>query len=363
MRHRQPSAMHITTNDARIALPLLPTNPKTSDWASIAGRGPRSKSDDPFTSAKGESQEEGWLRDKAVKTPQKPSSEPASHQTSPTPSPEKKADRQGIRNKLNAAAKAFEPSSIPASPAASVASVLSAKAIPFHTKKPALPGQKGPVEQRFITPAEQVVDPTTVTQPGPPAKEKKRGGPAPDRGGDGGHKGRAKPSGEATTSKKAAAQAASAVSIASKLEDEEEFPTLAAAAAVPQRRASVAVKASVPSAGARSKTSAAAAAPAPAPKPPVTSPNNTKLGQRGDISVPGADKQDVGVGEKRKAGEDQWTTVGSGKKTGGKQNSNSNNSRAASGKSGGSATGRGGRAGGQGSRGGNAPVGEERKGG
>lgn len=371
IRRRQPSTMHLTTNDARIALPLLPPNSKITDWASVAARGPRSKSDDPFTTAKDESQEEDWLRNKAVKTPQKPSSEPASHQTSPTPSPEKKkkkkkkAESQGGRNRLNAAAKAFEPSSIPASPAASAVSVFSAKVIPFHTKKPSLPGQKGPGEQRFVTPAEQIVDPTSVTQPGPPAKEKKRVGPAPDRDGDGAQNERVKPSGTAsasTMSMKTAAQAASTASIASKLVDEEEFPTLAAAATVPQRRASSALKASVPAAGAPSKTVTATMpkVSAAAPKAPVTSPNNIKLGQRGDPSVPTANKQGVVVGEKGKAGEDQWTTVGSGKKAGGKKSSNS---RSAASKSGGSATGQGGRAGGQGSRGGRAPVGEERKGG
>lgn len=368
VRHRQPSAMHFTTNDARIALPLLPPNSKITDWASVAARGPRSKSDDPFTISKGESKEEDWLRNKAVKTPQKPSSEPASHQTSPTPSPEKnkkKAESQGGRNRLNAAAKAFEPSSIPASPAASAASVFSAKAIPSHTKKPSLPGQKGPEEQRFVTPAEQIIDPTSVTQPGPPAKEKKRVGPAPDRDGDGAQNERAKSSGTAsaaTTSMKTAAQAASTASIASKLVDEKEFPTLAAAATVPQRRASSALKASVPAAGAPSKTVTATVpkVSAAAPKPPVTSPNNIKLGQRGDPSVHTADKQGVNVGEKGEAGEDQWTTVGSGKKAGGKKGSNS---RTVASKSGGSAAGQSGRAGGQGSRGGRAPVGEERKGG
>lgn len=375
IRHRQPSAVHSAANDARIALPRMPPNSKSS----VASRGPRSKSDDPFTSARGESQEEDWLRDKAVKTPHKPNSEPTSIQTSPTPSPEKKkAGHQDAKNKLNAAAKAFEPTSIPASPAASVASVLSAKAIPFHTKKPSLPGHKGPVEQRLVTPAEQVVDPTTVTQPGPPAKEKKRNGPAPDRGGDGGQKGRVKSVGKASgaaTSKKTAAQAAAPASIASKLEDEAEFPTLAAAATVPQRRASAAIKPSVPAASARSKAatatapkaSAAAPAPTPALKPQVASRNNTKQEERGDISVPAADKQGASVGEKDKTdktGEDQWTTVASGKKAGGKKSKAGNsNSRIVSGRSGGSAAGQSGKAGGQGSRGEKAPVGEERKGG
>lgn len=370
IRHRQPSAMHITTNDARIALPLLPPNSKMTDWASVAARGPRSKSDDPFTSAKGESKEEDWLRNKAVKTPRKPSSEPASHQTSPTPSPEKKKKKpesQGGRNRLNAAAKAFEPSSIPASPAASAASVFSAKAVPFHTRKPSLPGQKGPGEQRFVTPAEQIVDPTSVIQPGPPAKEKKRVDPAPDRDGDGAENERVKSSGTtasaAMMSMKTGAQAASTASIASKLVDEKEFPTLAAAATVPQRRASSALKASVPAAGTPSKTviSTVPKVSAAAPKPPVTSPNDIRLGQRGDSSVHTADKQGVNVGEKGKAAEDQWTTVGSGKKAGGKKGSNS---RTVASKSGGSAAvGQSGRAGGQGSRVGRAPVGEERKGG
>lgn len=365
VRHRQPSAMHFTTKDARIALPLLPPNSKPTGWSSVSARGPRSKSDDPFTTVKGEAHLEGWLRDNAVKTPQKPSSEPTSHQTSPTPSPKKQTDRQGGTSRLNAAAKSFEPSSIPPSP---TLSVVSATAIPFHTKKPSLPGQKGPVEQRFVTPAEQVVDPITVTQPEPPTKEKKRVGPAPDRGAGGGQKERAKSSDAALTApvsaKKTAAQVASAVSIASKLVDEEEFPTLAAAAAVPQRRASWAVKASSPAAGAASKTvTAVAPKTAVSPKPPVTSPNNVKLGQRGDTPAQAGDKQRVGVGEKTKTGEDQWTTVGSGKKTGGKKNgSGNNNNRSTTGKSGG-ATGQGGRAGGQGTRGGKAPIGEERKGG
>lgn len=368
VRHRQPSAMHFTTRDARIALPLLPPNSKPTGWASAASRGPRSKSDDPFTSAKGEPQSEGWLRDKAVKTPRKPGSDPTSRQASPTPSSEKKGDHKGGRSKLNAAAKSFEPSSVPPSPTPSVVSVLSATAIPFHTKKPSLPGQKGPVEQRLVTPAEQVVDPTSVTQPGPPTKEKKRAGPAPDRTGGGGQKERAKSS-DATlaapaSTKKTVAQAASVVNIASKLVDEQEFPTLAAAAAVPQRRASWAVKASAPAAGAASKTVATIAAKtAIAPKPAVTSPNNIRLAQRGDASAQAADKQGVGVGEKAKTGDDQWTTVGSGKKAGGKKNGSGNNNRSTSGKSSGGATGQGGRAGGQGTRGGKAPVGEERKGG
>lgn len=370
IRHRQPSAVHTAANDARIALPRMPPNSKSS----VASRGLRSKSDDPFTSAKGVSQEEDWLRDKAVKTPQKPNSEPASHQTSPTPLPEKKGGHQGGKNKLNAAAKAFEPASIPASPASSVASVLPAKAILSQTEKPSLPGHKGPDEQRLVTPAEQVVDPTTVTQPGPPAKEKKQNGPAPDRGGNGGQKGRVKSAGKApgaTTSKKTAAQAAAAASIASKLEDEAEFPTLAAAAAVPQRRASAAIKPSVPAACARLKAATAtapkASAAAPAPKPQVTSRHNTKQEERGDVSVPAADKQGVAVGEKDKTdktGEDEWTTVSSGKKAGGKKSNAGNNySRTASCKSGGSTAGQGGRSGGPASRGEKAPVGEERKGG
>ncbi|KAK7716682.1 hypothetical protein SLS63_011107 [Diaporthe eres] len=369
VRHRQPSAMHLTTKDARIALPLLPPNSKPTGWSSISSRGPRSKSDDPFTTVKGEPQPEGWLRDKAVKTPQKPSSEPTSHQTSPTPSPKKKTDRQGGTSRLNAAAKSFEPSSIPPSPTASHVSVLSAATATFHAKKPSLPGQKGPVEQRLVTPAEQVTDPSTVTQPGPPAKEKKRAGPAPDRGGGGvgGQKERAKSSDAAlaalASTKKTVAQVASAVSIAPKLVDEEEFPTLAAAAAVPQRRASWAVKASATAAGVASKTvTAVAPKTVVAPKPPVTSPNNVRLGQRGDAPAQAADKQGVGVGEKAKTGEDQWTTVGSGKKAGGKKNGSGNN-RSTSGKSGGGATGQGGRAGGQGTRSGKAPIGEERKGG
>lgn len=370
VRHRQPSAMHFTSKDARIALPLLPPNSKPTGWSSVAARGPRSKSDDPFTTVKGEPQPEDWLKDKAVKTPQKPSSEPTSHQTSPTPSPKKKTDCQGGTSRLNAAAKSFEPSSIPPSPTASVVSVLSATAIPFHTKKPSLPGQKAPIEQRLITPAEQVVDPTTVTQPGPPIKEKKRIGPAPDRGGTAVQKERARSSDTVsaapTSSKKTVAQAASVVSIASKLVDEEEFPTLAAAAAVPQRRASWAVKASSPAAGAASKTATAVMPKTTvAPKPPVTSPNNIKLGQRGDPLAQAADKQGVGVGvgEKAKTGEDQWTTVGSGKKAGGKKIGSGNKNNSTSGKSSGGATGQGGRASGQGTRGGKAPVGEERKGG
>lgn len=369
VRHRQPSAMHFTTKDTRIALPLLPPNSKPSGWPSVAARGPRSKSDDPFTTVGGEPQQEDWLRDKAVRTPQKPRSEPTSHQTSPTPSPKKKADVQGGNSRLNAAAKSFEPSSTPSSPVASVVSVLSATAVPFHKNGPSLPGQRVPVEQRLVTPAEQVVDPTTVTQPDPPTKEKKRVGPAPDRGGGSGQKERAKSDNTAlaapASTNKTAARAVSAVSIASRLGDEEEFPTLAAAAAVPQRRASWAVKASAPVTGAISKTvTAAAPKTAVAPKPPVTSPNNTKLGQRGDAPAPAAEKHGAGVGEKAKAGEDQWTTVGSGKKPGGKKNNNNgNNSRSTSGKSGGGATGQGGRAGGQGARGGKVPVGEERKGG
>lgn len=373
VRHRQPSAMRFTTKDTRIALPLLPPNSKPSGWPSVAGRGPRSKSDDPFTTVKGGPQSEDWLRDNAVKTPQKPRSDPTSRQTSPTPSSKKKTDNQGGNSRLNAAAKSFDPSSIPPSPAASVVSVLSATAVPFHTKKPSLPGQKEPAEQRLVTPAEQVVDPTTVTQPDPPTKEKKRVGPAPDRGGGGGQKERAKSDNTAlaapASTKKTVARAASAVSIASRLGDDEEFPSLAAAAAVPQRRASWAVKASAPVTGTGSKTVAAVAPKnALAPNPPVTSPNNVKLGQRGEAPAPApaaAEKQGVGVGvgEKGKAGENQWTTVGSGKKPGGKKNGNANNGRSASGKSGGGATGQGGRAGGQGTRGGKVLAGEERKGG
>lgn len=370
VRNRQPSAMRFTTKDARIALPLLPPNSKPSVWPSVAARGPRSKSDDPFTTVGGESQPEAWLRDKAVRTPQKPRSEPTSHQTSPTPSPKKKADVQGGNSRLNAAAKSFEPSSTPASPVASVVSVLSATALPFHKNSPSLPGQKGPVEQRLVTPAEQVVDPTTVTQPDPPTKEKKRVGPAPDRGGGGGQKERAKSDNTAlaapANTKKTAARAVSAVSIASRLGDEEEFPSLAAAAAVPQRRVSWAVKASAPVTGASSKTvTAVAPQTAVTPKPPVTSPNNVKLGQRGEAPAAAAEKQglSVGVGEKAKASENQWTTVGSGKKPGVKKNGNGNNGRSTSGKSGSGATGQGGRAGGQGARGGKVPVGEERKGG
>lgn len=360
VRRRQPSALQFTSKDARIALPLLPPNSKPFGSA----RGPRSKSDDPFMSVKNGPQPEDWLRDKAVKTPQKPNSDPTSRQTSPTPSPEKKVDPEGGRSRLNAAAKSFEPSSIPSSPAASVVSVLPTTAIPVHTKKPSLPGQKGPVEQRFVTPAEQVIDPSTVTQPGPPTKENKRVGPAPDRSADGGQKESSKSSGAAPAApmatEKTAAKVASVVTIARKLVDDEEFPTLAAAATVPQRRASWAVKASAPAAGAVGSKIVIATSPqaTAAPKAPVTSPNNVKLAQRGDAVAQqaAADRQGVGAGEKTKAGEDQWTTVGSGKKTGGKKNTIGNNSRSTPGKSRGGATG-------QGTRGGRVPFGEERKGG
>lgn len=331
-RHRQPSTVELTTNDGRIALPLLPPNAKPPGWATAAARGARSKSDDPFATVQSDPQSGDWLKDKAVKSAQKPSSEPVSHQTSPTPSPEKKTGHRGGSTKLNASAKAFAPTSLPSSPAESVASVLSGKALPFHVKKPSLPGQKGAVEQRFITPADQVVDPTTVTQPGPPTKEKKRAGPAPDRGGNGDAKERAKPSeaGSAPSSTKAVSQAASAARAAPKAVDKEEFPTLAAAVS----------------------------------KPPVTSPNNVKLGQRGEVSAPAAAKQDGG--DKAKAGEHKWTTVvRSGKKAGGKNNGggSNNNNRPTSGRSGGGATGQGRRGGGQGNRGGRPPVGEERMGG
>ncbi|KAI3392785.1 hypothetical protein diail_5221 [Diaporthe ilicicola] len=367
-RHRQPSTMKLPTHDGRIALPLLPPNAKPFGYATVAARGSRSKSDDPFVSVKGEPRPEDWIKDKAVKSSQKPSSEPASHQTSPTPSPERKSEHRGGSIKLNASAKTFAPSSVPSSPAASVVSALSAKAAPFHTKKPSLPGQKGDVEQRFITPAEQVVDPTTVTQPGPPTKEKKRAGSAPGRGGNVNPKERAKSSDAAapvTSSIKTAARTASATSAVTQPMNEEEFPTLAAAASVPQKRAaSAAVKASVAPAATSLKTHTAAAPKATAaPKPAITSPNNIKLGQRGDTSAPVANKQDVGDTAKAKASENQWTTVVGSSKKAGEKNNGANNNRSTSGRPSSVATGQGGRAGGQGNRGGRPPVGEERKGG
>ncbi|KAJ0123129.1 hypothetical protein J7T55_011593 [Diaporthe amygdali] len=361
--HRYPNNRNFTTNDARIALPLLPPNAKSSGWATVAVKGGRPKSDDPFASVQDGPEPDDWMKDKAVKSAQKPSSEPTSHQTSPTPSPEKKKKEQRAgSSKLNAAAKAFAPSSIPSSPAASAASVPSVNAVPFHTKKPSLPGQKGAVEQRFITPAEQVIDPATVTQPGPPTK-KKRVGPGPDRG-DSNLKERAKSfeTALAPSRTKSTAQVASTASGVPKLVDEEEFPTLAAAAAVPQRRAASAVKTSATASATASKTATAAVSKAVATtKPSITSPNKIKLGQRGEVSAPAADKP--AVGEKIKASEDQWTTVGSGKKAGGKNTGNGNNARSASSRAGGSGTGHGGRTGGQGNRGGQPAVGEERKGG
>ncbi|KUI62140.1 hypothetical protein VP1G_09254 [Cytospora mali] len=371
-----------TTNNARIGslppgfnpYPQLPPNTKPSAWSTVVKR---SISDDPFSSGNvGEDQSKTWMKDQTVRSPQKPrgADEPAN--TSPTPSPEKKSGHRGGKNKthLNAAAKAFTPMSSPTMSVVSLRTTATAQTnatavitsnsgaistlvpraapgfgdgqpIANHAKKPSLPGQKGDViDTRFVTPAEQTLDPAKTEQPGPPTKEKKRvNGPAQQQ------------QKQPTAAQVAAAAAGNTPTVSS----EEEFPTLAAAATAPKKQAAgtSTVPTSAPSASQKKESGKPALT---SPGASATSPNTVRLGQRGVVSgttpTPGAPAKKA---EQEDPEQGDWKTIGPSKKTGVKNTTIGRAARS------GAAGGRGGKLTQQGSRGvsGRGPVGEERKGG
>ncbi|ROW16399.1 hypothetical protein VPNG_02884 [Cytospora leucostoma] len=377
-----------TNNNVRIGslppgfnpYPQLPPNTKPSAWSTIARRNVNEVDDDPFSVQHGEDQSRNWMKDKAVKPPtQKPrgeEDEPTS--TSPTPSPDKK--RQGhwgdkVKKQLNATAKAFTPSSsmtpsiISQRTTTTIAHVgaattetsrsITTQPIPHHVKRPSLPGQKGDstTDTRFITPAEQTLDPAKVEQPGPPTKERKK------RVDERHQQQRQQHQKQLPTAAQVAAAAAgnSANAPAPAPGNTIEFPTLAVAVMAPKKQAASfarAVSATMaPSTAASQKGEEAR----PAPPAPVTSPDSVKPGQGvgvpASVSAAGAS---VRKAEQEEPKRDDWTTVGPSKKTGGK---NPTTDRAAGGGGGG---GKGGKLMQQGNRGassGRAPVGEERKGG
>lgn len=213
-------------------------------WAAVVkGSLQNQNQDDPFAAGNGEEISQDWIKKEAVRSPQKAEAsdeQPLEDKTSPTPSPEKQSHRPSkSKSRLNAAAHLFTSSqgpspgpmmrlnpaakeftsSLPPSPALSVVSAggqtsgstllcvkeniqphaTTRSALPIqpgmksgtskgHSKKPSLPGQLMGLDKRLVTPAEQIVDPGKVAQPGPPAKEKRAGGgsrngPLPDRSG------------------------------------------------------------------------------------------------------------------------------------------------------------------------------------
>lgn len=211
----------------------------SGDWASVVkGSLHSGKNDDPFSSSKREETPKEWIKKSAQKgTSQIDNEKALRNQTPPTPSPEKKSQRStNSKSKLNATAQSFAlpRTSSPASnlrldpkakeftrphsssPAMSVASSAGHKyggpaylkgneppqlaarsALPKqtalndgqskkpkqgHAKKPSIPGQPTGIDKRFVTPAEQILDPSKVSQPSPPAKDKKNGGGGPRQG-------------------------------------------------------------------------------------------------------------------------------------------------------------------------------------
>ncbi|KUI74559.1 hypothetical protein VM1G_10131 [Cytospora mali] len=370
------NTIKFATNTARIGslppgfnpYPQLPPNTKPSAWSTVVKR---SISDDPFSSGNvGGDRSKTWMKDQTVRSPQKPrgADEPAN--TSPTPSPEKKSGHRGGKNKshLNAAAKAFTPMSSPTKAVVSLRTTATAqinttaattgnigatstfvlraapglgdgRPIANHAKRPSLPGQKGDViDTRFVTPAEQILDPAKTEQPGPPTKEKKRvNGPAQQQ---------QKP----TAAQVAAAAAGNAPAVSSS----EDFPTLAAAATAPKKQA--AGTSTVPASQNKESIKPASTS----PRASATSPDNVRLGQGDAVSgttlTPGAPARKAEQEDPEKG---DWKTVGPSKKTGGK---NTTIGRAAGS---GVAGGRGGKLTQQGSRGvsGRAPGGEDKKGG
>lgn len=203
------------------------------DWAAVVrGSLHSGKNDDPFSPGKRERIPQEWIQKSTQKSkPQADDVKTPRDDTSPTPSPDKKSQRpMKSKSKLNATARSFTSSrtsspaaklrldptakeftsSRPSSPALSVVSAAGCtggstvnlkeneppqpttrSVLPKqprlndstgkdptqgHAKKPSLPGQSTGIDKRFVTPAEQVLDPTKISQPGPPAKEKKNGG-------------------------------------------------------------------------------------------------------------------------------------------------------------------------------------------
>lgn len=197
------------------------TKQEIGDWAAVVrGTLNNNQPEDPFASNNREEDHRDWV----IKSCRKPRArvdgdEASRDQTSPTPSPEKKQQWHTKESTLNATAQSFSSSrasspppklklnptateftsSRSSSPARSAAKADRSKQRPTdtrrafskqpnaaagtgknkktaHTKKPSLPGQKSSgVDKRFVTPAEQLLDPNNLSQPGPPTKGKRIG--------------------------------------------------------------------------------------------------------------------------------------------------------------------------------------------
>lgn len=216
------------TRDLINNLFIQPSAKASGTWASVAKGGPQAgKNDDPFSSGQNEEIPKEWSKKSSQESSHKANDERTSaSQTSHGPTKSKSglnANAQSFTSsrttspaiKLNPAAVEFTSST--SSPALSVVSAagravgsntgnmkenepprpatssvlpsspdITAKYIPTqsHAKKPSLPGNSKVTNQRFVTPAEQVLDLSKVSQPVPPAKEKKvGGGPLPARSG------------------------------------------------------------------------------------------------------------------------------------------------------------------------------------
>lgn len=401
--------------------PQLPPNTKPSAWSTIAGRSVGD--DPFSLGKGDEDHSKNWMKDQAVQTPQKPPGDAGRPMnTSPTPSPEKAAGHRGGKGKsqLNAAAKAFTPLSSPAMSTASLrmttkapqtnagvgsagatstfvprattghyhnrggnmtvdATISSAqqptaaqkttlattiglgdgKPIPYHTKKPSLPGQQksGITDTRLVTPAGQILDPKGVEQPGPPTKEKKKtkhaSGPAHSNNNQQ----------QRRQQRPTSAQVAAAASPPAP-GDDTDLPTLAAAVTTttPRKQTASFARAASGPLGVVDNVGSSSS-----PGGPTTFPNNIRLEQRGgDGGAAAADKAEHCEG----SGKDDWTTVGQNKKATGGKNAGSTGRSAATrggsapgGRGGGKVTQQGNNRAGVGGVGGRVPVGEERKGG
>lgn len=387
--------------------PQLSPNAKqpSGDWAAVVRGSFRNQTqDDPFAAGKGEETPKDWINLEGVKALPKAKANDGQlleDKISPTPSPEKNSHRPSkSKSRLNAAAQLFTSSrgsspgpmmrlnpaareftsSLPPSPALSVVSAgghtggstsvsvkesvpphnVTRSVLPIqsiaklsntskgHSKKASLPGQPMGLDQRLVTPAEQIVDPSKVAQPGPPAKEKKttgggpRNGPVPDRTGGNPNsipitKPRPIPANAHITEqpKDSLKTAAVVVADSAPAKMDGSFPTLGeAAAAGPtrKRRAASIVKAgmaTVPAPGvpAGGKTTTTA------PKIIAAGQNNAKAGQgQRNVTAPVSGtptattvtksqqprvEQKQSEEEKKTEDKDTWQTVGPTKKNAG----------------------------------------------
>lgn len=178
-----------------------------------AWTGAAKKTEDPFTTGQAHTTSKPWIKDHAIRTPREASKKQHNHNDrSPTPSPNKKTQHPETKTELSATAPTFvssrptspvppskklDPSvrpfasSLPPSPAQSIVQGRDPPAAAEHAaknqanKKTLFPGSSTGVDKRFVTPADQIVDPLTLKQPGAPAREKKTGFSSSGGAGDG----------------------------------------------------------------------------------------------------------------------------------------------------------------------------------